>query len=98
MPGRHVDQWLPWYVNGTLGSRLRLRVERHLARCECCRQELRWWEAIRDAVVRQASAGPKTDIPPGSPPTARSPASASKRSWPVGAPRHPSPGPRTSRR
>jgi anti-sigma factor RsiW len=35
-----VDQLLPWYANGTLEEEERARVERHLAECEVCRDEV----------------------------------------------------------
>jgi predicted anti-sigma-YlaC factor YlaD len=35
-----VDELLPWYANGTLEGEERDRVERHLAECEVCREEM----------------------------------------------------------
>lgn len=37
---QEIDELLPWYANGTLEGDERLRVERHLAVCEPCRNEM----------------------------------------------------------
>ncbi len=37
---RAIRELIPWYVNGTIGDRDRLRVDAHVALCARCRDEL----------------------------------------------------------
>jgi predicted anti-sigma-YlaC factor YlaD len=46
---RTVDELLPWYANGTLEGEERARVERHLAECELCRDEMALLRGVSDA-------------------------------------------------
>ena len=50
----HPDALLPWYANGTLTDEERVQVEAHLARCEQCREELRFLTALRQTVKQVA--------------------------------------------
>lgn len=43
----HIADLLPAYVNGTLRSDERNRVQQHLSHCEACQQELTTWKALR---------------------------------------------------
>lgn len=43
----HIAGLLPAYVNGTLHSDERERVQQHLLYCETCQQELAAWKALR---------------------------------------------------
>ena len=49
-----VDALLPWYVNGTLRGEELQRVERHVAACPACRQEVDWLRNIFAACVAAA--------------------------------------------
>jgi hypothetical protein len=40
MNRRGIADLFPWYLNGTLGSRERQRVEAHVQECSTCREEL----------------------------------------------------------
>ena len=53
-----VDQLLPWYANGTLEGEERARVERHLAECEVCRQEMAFLREMGDAASEIVAATP----------------------------------------
>lgn len=52
-PATHkvVDALLPWFVNGTLDADERTLVERHVAECARCRQEVEWLRALRAACI-----------------------------------------------
>jgi anti-sigma factor RsiW len=52
-PATHkvVDTLLPWFVNGTLDADERVLVERHVAQCARCRQEVEWLRALHAACV-----------------------------------------------
>ncbi|MGQ0591797.1 MAG: zf-HC2 domain-containing protein [Gammaproteobacteria bacterium] len=54
----HEEAWalLPWYVNDTLGDEERPRVERHLADCAPCRDELSRCWALAHAVQAETRA------------------------------------------
>jgi len=43
----HVSESLPWYINGTLPTRERAEVERHLRSCRRCRDEYDWLQQLR---------------------------------------------------
>ncbi len=47
---RHPVELLPWLANGTLEGDEREAVERHLAGCAACREELRFLQALRAGV------------------------------------------------
>ncbi len=47
---RSVDELLPWYVNKTLDDRERARVERHIATCASCQENVRLWSQVQSAV------------------------------------------------
>jgi anti-sigma factor RsiW len=51
-PGQHEAVWelLPWYVNGTLQAPELNQVERHLAACGACREELTRCRELATAV------------------------------------------------
>lgn len=52
-PATHkvVDTLLPWLVNGTLDADEQALVERHLAECARCRQEVEWLRGLRTALL-----------------------------------------------
>jgi anti-sigma factor RsiW len=52
-PATHkvVDTLLPWFVNGTLDADERALVERHVAECARCRQEVEWLRGLHAACV-----------------------------------------------
>ena len=52
-PATHkvVDTLLPWFVNGTLDADERALVERHVADCARCRQEVEWLRGLTAALV-----------------------------------------------
>jgi outer membrane protein assembly factor BamB len=54
----HVADWLPAFVNGSLPSSERARVQRHLAECSRCRAELTFWQATRGATRHGLDAVP----------------------------------------
>lgn len=54
----HPDEFLPWYVNGTLADRERHDVEAHLQGCERCRQEVAWLQNLRTQVKADAAGSP----------------------------------------
>jgi anti-sigma factor RsiW len=43
----HVGEWLSGYLDGELTQQVRQRVERHLADCEECRENLQELDALR---------------------------------------------------
>jgi anti-sigma factor RsiW len=47
---RHIDEELPWYVNGTLAPQARAAVERHVEACERCRSALELERRIASSV------------------------------------------------
>jgi anti-sigma factor RsiW len=49
-----VQELLPWYVNGTLGSAEDARVQAHLAHCPRCQGDAAWQARLRQA----PTAGP----------------------------------------
>lgn len=49
---RQVQDLLPWHVNGTLGPAETATVEKHLAECEACREDLETERALRREVAR----------------------------------------------
>lgn len=51
----HIEEWLPWYVNGTLQAGLRAEVEAHLESCARCREALAFESRIA-ASVRGSAA------------------------------------------
>ncbi len=55
---RAVDELLPWYANGTLEGEERARVERHLAECDVCRQEMAFLRDMGDAASEIVAATP----------------------------------------
>lgn len=54
----HPDSLLPWYVNHTLDGVEREQVERHLAACARCRQEVASLERLRRHVQAQETLPP----------------------------------------
>lgn len=48
--GQHPDDLLPWYVNGTLQPEAQRAVERHLAACVACRDEVAVLQQLRAQV------------------------------------------------
>ena len=58
--GAHEEALLvPWYCNGTLAREERERVERHLALCARCREDVELWRAVEAEV----SAPVATPVP-----------------------------------
>lgn len=50
-----IQQLLPWYQNGTLSSRERVIVEKHLSACETCRLCLAEYGMLSSAVATQTA-------------------------------------------
>ncbi len=57
----HPHALLPWYVNRTLGGAERDQVERHLATCARCRDEVLFLEGLR-ANVQSEEVTPPTEL------------------------------------
>ena len=59
-PAAHkvVDALLPWFVNGTLDADEAAMVERHLAECRRCQDEVEWLRGLYAACVA-GEAGPE---------------------------------------
>ena len=55
MSRRGIADLFPWYLNGTLGSRERQRVEGHLQECSTCREEL----AKERRIYEEMAVGPR---------------------------------------
>jgi anti-sigma-K factor RskA len=55
-----IDELIPWYVNGTLRERDRLRVETHVALCVQCREAL----AREQRVFQHMSSDPAVEYMP----------------------------------
>jgi hypothetical protein len=53
-----ANELLPWYANGTLSSDERAGVERHLAACAICRQELESLRVLGSVMVESADELP----------------------------------------
>src|SRR5262249_50032522 len=49
---RHVDELVPWYVNGPLEAGERAAVSAHLSGCAACREEVARCQALAAAVRR----------------------------------------------
>jgi hypothetical protein len=60
MNRRRIADLLPWYLNGTLGSRERQRVDGHVQECSTCRDEL----AKERRIYEQMSAEPNVEYMP----------------------------------
>jgi Putative zinc-finger len=56
IPGGHLDELLPAYLNGSLDHLTTRRVQAHLARCATCRRALAAWTAIGEATLASAAA------------------------------------------
>ena len=56
--GHPVADGLPFYLNDTLGEDERGRVERHLATCRACRDELAMWGEVSARVRADGEALP----------------------------------------
>lgn len=52
----HVDDELPFYVNGTLSQDDRARIQGHLARCSQCREALAFWQSLSSVMVETREA------------------------------------------
>ena len=53
-----IDRLLPWYANGSLDAATRARINRHVERCNLCREELAFLGDIRDAVSQSVADEP----------------------------------------
>ena len=53
-----LELLLPGYATGTLGAEARLAVERHLAECPACREELERCRTLGDALTRATPPAP----------------------------------------
>jgi anti-sigma factor RsiW len=53
------DEWLPWYVNGTLNAKDRATMEAHLAATPAAREELRFYERMTATMKRRADSIPE---------------------------------------
>jgi len=58
----HPEELLPWYANGTLAPEEHERVERHLARCARCREELEVLRAMRREIKTLDAAPAPGDV------------------------------------
>ncbi|MEE8482345.1 MAG: zf-HC2 domain-containing protein [Acidiferrobacterales bacterium] len=47
---QHPDEFLPWYVNGTLTGPERNEVERHLQDCDHCQKEVEFLAKLRTEI------------------------------------------------
>lgn len=47
---QHPDEFLPWYVNGTLTGPERNEVERHLQECDHCQKEIEFLAKLRTKI------------------------------------------------
>lgn len=61
---REIAELLPWFVNGTLDADLHDRVERHLAQCPECREDVGVLRQIAESVRRES---PAPLLPPADP-------------------------------
>ena len=52
---QEVAELLPWFVNGTLETLERAKVQRHLAQCIACKQEVVHLTALQADVIRDES-------------------------------------------
>jgi hypothetical protein len=48
----HIEEMIPWFVNGTLNEREHKRVADHLEQCVSCRAELVAQQRIRSAILQ----------------------------------------------
>lgn len=53
------DEWLPWYVNGTLNAKDRAAMDAHLAATPAAREELRFYERMTATMKRRADSIPE---------------------------------------
>jgi anti-sigma factor RsiW len=53
------DEWLPWYVNGTLNAKDRAVMDAHLAATPAAREELRFYERMTATMKRRADSIPE---------------------------------------
>lgn len=53
------DEWLPWYVNGTLNAKDRAVMDAHLAATPAAREELRFYERMATTMKRRADSIPE---------------------------------------
>jgi anti-sigma factor RsiW len=53
------DEWLPWYVNGTLNAKDRAVMDAHLAETPAAREELRFYERMTATMKRRADSIPE---------------------------------------
>lgn len=63
-PVHEVALLLPWYLNGQLGEAERLEVERHLAACDACCEELTALQSLRANYreLQLAEPGPSPSV------------------------------------
>jgi hypothetical protein len=57
---REIGELIPWYLNGRIGERDRLKVEAHLARCARCRDALE----LERAIFQGISSDPAVEYMP----------------------------------
>jgi hypothetical protein len=60
MSRRGIADLFPWYLNGTLGSRERQRVDGHIQECSTCRDEL----AKERRIYEEMAVGPSVEYMP----------------------------------
>lgn len=54
---RYVQDLLPWYASGAIEDSERRIVETHLGECAECQRQLRWHQALREAIAATGPAG-----------------------------------------